>query len=40
MGITGGLRDNWLFFGSELGAEAGAIFMTLAANCKIHGINL
>jgi transposase len=33
-------RDNWLFFGSELGAEAGAIFMTLAANCKIHGINL
>jgi transposase len=32
-------RKNWLFFGSEIGAAAGALFMTLAANCKLHDVD-
>jgi hypothetical protein len=31
-------RKNWLFVGSEDGAEANAIFVSLLASCRLHGI--
>lgn len=32
-------RKNWLFAGSEAGAQRAALFYTLFGSCKIHGIN-
>ncbi len=32
-------RKNWLFAGSEAGAERSALFYTIFGTCKIHGIN-
>lgn len=31
-------RKNWLFVGSDDGAEANAVFTTLLASCQLHGI--
>ena len=32
-------RKNWYFFGSEEGAAAGVIMMSLVQSCREHGIN-
>jgi transposase len=32
-------RNNWLFFGSETGAEAAAVWITLAACCGLHQVD-
>lgn len=32
-------RKNWLFAGSDAGAERAALFYTIFGSCKIHGIN-
>jgi hypothetical protein len=32
-------RKNWMFFGSEDGAKAGVIMMSLVQSCREHGIN-
>lgn len=32
-------RKNWQFFGSEEGAKAAAVMMSLAQSCREHGIN-
>ena len=32
-------RKNWLFAGSENGAESGCILYSLLATCKLHGVN-
>ncbi len=32
-------RKNWLFAGNEAGAQRYALFYSLIATCKIHGIN-
>jgi hypothetical protein len=31
-------RKNWLFLGSDEGARANTIFVTLLASCQLHGI--
>ncbi len=32
-------RKNWLFAGSEEGAERGCVLYSLVASCKLHGVN-
>jgi transposase len=32
-------RKNWLFAGSENGAERGCVLYSLLATCKLHGVN-
>ena len=32
-------RKNWLFAGSENGAETACVFYSLLATCKLHGVN-
>lgn len=32
-------RKNWLFYGSDVHAEAAAAFFTLIASCRLHGID-
>lgn len=32
-------RKNWLFFGSDDGGEANAIFSTFIASCELHGVD-
>lgn len=32
-------RKNWLFAGSEVGAERAAVLWTLLASCKLHGVD-
>lgn len=32
-------RKNWLFAGSENGAETGCVLYSLLATCKLHGVN-
>jgi hypothetical protein len=32
-------RRNWLFCGSDRGAEAAVVYFTLAASCRRHGID-
>ncbi len=32
-------RKNWLFAGSEEGAERGCVLYSLIASCKLHGVN-
>ncbi|WP_394849419.1 transposase [Pendulispora brunnea] len=32
-------RKNWLFAGSEDGAERGCVLYSLLATCKLHGVN-
>ncbi|MBL9105154.1 MAG: transposase domain-containing protein [Myxococcales bacterium] len=31
-------RKNWLFLGSDEGAHANTVFVTLLASCQLHGI--
>ncbi len=33
-------RKNWLFFGSEEGAEAGAIWLSLVLSARMHGLDV
>lgn len=32
-------QKNWTFFGSEDGAKAGVIMMSLVQSCREHGVN-
>ena len=32
-------RKNWLFAGSDEGAERACVLYSLVASCKLHGVN-
>lgn len=36
--VAGGLTKNWLFVGSEDGANSNAAFTSLLASCRMHGV--